>query len=226
MGGEAEAAVERRGDVDHALVFGLRAIGKRRHGHRLGDLDLVDDPRLRHVDDADVAGAEVGDVEQRAVGAEGQIVRKVEAVDARGFACVGERHQRHGALGDVADGDDLAGRAQLHMLGRSAERDGRLGRPCAGIDDGNRVVVGVAGDELAEARRQRHLMRRPADGDARDDAVGPGVDDGDVGRSPVRHVEHMLRDVVRLGGRRPDGGGEQGCGEKLGRALHRLSPLE
>ena len=77
---------------------------------RFGDLDLVDDRGVRDIDHADVAGAEVGDVEQRAVRAEGQIVRLEQAVDAGDLALLLERDQRDGAGADVADREQHATR--------------------------------------------------------------------------------------------------------------------
>jgi hypothetical protein len=219
VGGEAEAPVGARGDADDALIRSVRRFGDDQA--RLGDRNFVDHARLRHVDDADVPGAQVGDVEPPTVRAEGQVVRLVETGDAGDLAgdlaLRGERDQGDRAALDVADREQLAAGAELHVLGRGAELQGGAGLEAVEVDDRDGVIGGVAGDQLAEGRRDHDLMRHLADRDLGDYRIAVSVDHRDLRERAVGHEEVVLEALVRAGAALPQRnreGGDQEAAEQ------------
>ena len=105
------------------------------------------------------------------------------------------------------------------MLRLVVEAQG-AGRKRRQVDDRDRVIGGVAGDQLVHDVRDRNLMRHVADRNPRDQPVGAGVDHGDVGRSTVGHVDVRPAGIQRDPGRGGHGSEQTGDREQSNGMRH------
>ena len=184
------------------------AVGRELHVDRqAADVDLAGDPPGRDVDLDDPARVLAAHEQVPAVGREVEVIRA--AVRDRDASAQRPRRRVAEVEAIVALRDDDGGRAvgrEIEVVG-VGHGNGARDLPGVGVDDRQRIGLGVEDVEPREVPRGGDVVGLAPHGVVVDDLVGPRIDDVDRVRHGVRHVDELghprdRRAQLRAHGRR------------------------